>query len=216
MTAGNPAGIPAEALSLITLRRIVGGLALLMAVLMLVAFFAASWMETGQDRRTAWEIWSGTNNGQQETLDLQSPDAGGFGRVRGVDRILILIPIGALLLGLLAVDYAFRDRMQLSLLRRISIRTTATFLLIVALLLLILPFMWQALSSNNWRGVLEDSNLSNTLADHLLDELTATYSTGQQMIFGLIALLAGIAAVALETPQVRAYLDLSPIVPTLE
>ncbi|HEX3052785.1 MAG TPA: hypothetical protein VHP83_19155 [Aggregatilineaceae bacterium] len=209
------AGIPAEALSLITLRRIVGGLALLMAVLMLAAFFAASWMETedGQDRRTAWEIWSGTNSGDKETLNLQSPDAGGFGRVRGVDRLLILIPIGALLFGLLAIYYAFG---RLSMLRRISLRTTALLLLILALLLLALPFIWQALSSNNWRGVLEDSNLSNTLADHLLDELTATYSTGQQIIYGLIALLAGIAAVALETPQVRAYLDISPAVPTLE
>ncbi len=210
-----------EVTSLSILRRIVGGAALLMAVLMLVAFFAASWVEashaeSGRDRRTAWEIWSGTNSGHKETLDLRSPNAGGFGKVRAQDRVLILVPIGALLLGLLAVRYAFGDRVRLPILRGMSTRTTAIFLLIVALLLLLLPFIWQSLSTSNWHSALQDSNLADPLVNHLLDELKATYSTGQQIAFALIALLAGIAAVALETPQVRAYFDLSPAVPTLE
>lgn len=200
MSTASPVRVP---LTLDQLRWIIGALAVLMAALMLLGFFAASWLENPDgDKLTAWELWIGKDDGEEITMSLSTDAEGGFGDVRFLDRLLILIPLGALLLGALGVNYAFRRFINL------SPRTTAIALLVTALILFLLPFVWQMWSTSNWRGDLKDLDFSGDLLDNMLDTFTDTYNTGQQIAFGLIALLAGIAAVALETPRTRAYLNL--------
>ncbi|HEX3052786.1 MAG TPA: TIR domain-containing protein [Aggregatilineaceae bacterium] len=194
-------------LSLTLLRRIVGGIVLLTAILMFFGFFSASWMnaEEDVDDLTAWDIWKGKSNGEAFTLDLSDENAsGGFGDVRGMDRLLLLIPLGAVVLGVLAIQYTFG---RVPLLEKLSRRNTAIILTAVALLLFLYPSLWESSSSSNWRDTWSTYSDAD-YADYYLSVLEDSYSTGQQAAYGLIALLAGIAAVALETPQIRARLGL--------
>jgi len=189
------------------LRWVIGALVILMAVCMVIAFFTASWLEVlGEEKVSAWELWIGRHDGDEFTLSMDEDAKGGFGDVRGIDRLVILVPLGALLLGALGVNYAFRRFWY------VSPRTTAIAILITAVILFLLPFFWQIFSTGDWRATLKDFGLSGKILNTMLDvyKETFAYSTGQQIAYGLIALLAGIGAVALETPQTRARLDLTP------
>ncbi len=190
-----------------TLRWITGGLIILMAICMVLAFFTASWLEVlGKEKVTAWDLWIGKHNGDLITLSMDKDAKGGFGDVRGIDRLVIVIPLGALLLGALGINYAFRRFWD------VPPRTTAIAILITALILFLLPFIWQLFSTGDWRANLKDMGFTGSIVSEMLDAYKQlfVYSTGQQAIYGLIALLAGIAAVALESPQVRTYLDTAP------
>ncbi len=205
--AQRPTATRAFPLSLNLVRRIVGGIICLMAILMFYGFFSASWMDLkgGYEKLTAWDIWKGTSHGEKFTLDFSDENAtGGFGDVRGMDRWLIVIPLGAVVLGVLSLHYTFG---RIPFLGTLSHRKTAIILAVLALLLFLYPFMWESASSGNWRDAWSGYG-DSSVADQLVSELEKAYNTGQQVFYGLIALLAGLSAVALETRQVRARLGL--------
>jgi hypothetical protein len=95
----------------------------------------------------------------------------------------------------------------------------AIALAILAFLLFIFPFMWQSMSNSSMRGDLKDLgekfgyNPSDSDLDKAIDDFSDYYSTGQQIFFGFVALLAGLAAVAIELPQVRLMLGLQSAPP---
>jgi hypothetical protein len=190
---------------------IIGGLAILMAVFMFFGYFTASWMEqkdanSGKEKVTAWELFTGKNNGE----DAKLGDSGK--NVRGIDRMLFLIPWLAIALGLAGFVYGFGRLVNLPF--TLTPIQAAIALAILAFLLFIFPFMWQSMSNSNIRGELKDSfkdygySPSDSELDKAVESLSDLYSTGQQIFFGFVALLAGLAAVAIELPQVRLMLGL--------
>ena len=194
MMQSNPATRPQRLLA----RMILGGIIMLTGVVMIAGFFLFPWIDFGEmtifglsaaelelsgaERAeleiTAFEIWTGNNNGEDFTLKIDENASGGFADVRIMDRLLILVPLGGLLLMGLALDYANSGK-------------GAWQLVMVAALMLAFPFIWQEMSTSDWKSELfMDIFFGNTL-----DE---TYSTSEQQIAGAVAFLVSLAALALE------------------
>ncbi len=127
----------------------------------------------GQLKLTPLEIWIGNNNGDpfslsfdsmeqalgdesssDSTSDLVPEDTpGGFGDVRPLDRLLILVPIGAIILLWFAWMYLSQAMKSF---------TALTCMSILALLLLIFPYAWQELTQNDWENAVEDNMTADT------------------------------------------------------
>lgn len=124
---------------------------------------------------SAMDIWLG-NNEAIPTLDLQAFTDGksGFSAVRTVDRALILIPLGGLVLVLIGGMY-LSSRLDA---KRALLSTT-----VVALILSLFPFIWQVFSTGQWRGYLID-NFERERSVEAIDEgLRLAYNINQQPIF---------------------------------
>ncbi len=100
------------------LRLLSGAMMLISAVLLCYGFFKWSWMKGGGSTLTPYQIWIGKDKYDQGfTFNMAAYDraryrshgsVGGFDDVRGVDRLLVFIPGGALVLGQVAVLYSVR------------------------------------------------------------------------------------------------------------
>jgi hypothetical protein len=197
-----------------------------LAVLMIVGFFFFSWMEVnfmgfdftsmaesmGQDadefKFTALEIWTGRNNGQPLSLKLDkllSEDAR-QGDVRLLDRFLIVIPVGAIVLLWLAWMYGTRALAPLTGLAAMSI---------VGLLLLLFPYAWKELSENNWENAVDeamtqsgdfsfessgsDAELGSAMFGGMfMGMFQDWYSSGEQVLLAALALVACVLGAVLE------------------
>lgn len=207
-------------LDLPMLRYALSALAGIMGLLMILSFFAFPWLDLGQMvffgmnigamassmdvdegplKVTAMELWMGQNNGENFTLNLNKPE-GGFADVRLIDRLLILIPAGGLVLMWFAWMYASGEMVPL---------VAASSLVVVALLLLLAPLVWQDLSDQAFEDDFRDSMTVESGGDDLGFDFgmdlfgfgsmfSDTYSTGEQQTFGAVAFLAGLIAVGAE------------------
>lgn len=219
-----------SAAALARLRWGLAGAVILSALLMVVGFFAFSWLDfsesslfgfnigtmldadatlddDGQLSVTAMEIWMGRNNGEDFSLDLRQPAGGGLSDVRLLDRTLILIPFGALVLAWLAWNYGAGEGSRL---------VTLGLLVTLAGALLAYPLLWQSLSESDWdddlrAGMVAGGEGPNTefdieleilggglFTDPLVQFFTDAISTDEQQVFGALALMAGLAAFAAE------------------
>lgn len=188
-------------------------------LLMIASFFLAPWMDLSQinffgfdlgamgdgfdvDQGpleiTAMELFMGRNDGEPFVVDIENPE-GDFTDVRLIDRLLILIPVGGLVLIWLAWMYASGEMQRL---------TAAGALALVALLLLLAPFAWETLSDDQLEGSLENSmefegdtgefDFDFGFFGDFMNIYSQTYSTGEQQILGIVAFLAGLAAFGIE------------------
>ena len=213
-----------------SIRSLVGGIVAVMGLLMVVGFFLFAWLDMtqisffglnlsalageadvdeGPMKITAMEIWMGRNNGEDFTLSMTDP-ATGFDGVRSLDRLLIAIPVGALVLVWLAWMYATNALPPLAALGTMSL---------LALILLVFPLAWQELSERDWNsafddmlaasGGLESEFDSDYDTDFELDLgpfsgmmftgfMKEMVSTGEQQLLGGIALVACLLGLAVE------------------
>lgn len=167
---------------------------------------------------SAMDVWQG-GNADIPTLDLVNLVEGktGFGAVRTVDRLLIVLPVGGLLLLILVALYLSGG---------ISQRRALLMMVALTLILLIFPYFWQWQSADAWRIELRDhwdaqeiknfapfpdpilktfnisltriapriGNLTGTTLYPVLGELVNTHDSNQ---IGLIILIAfGVSIVA--------------------
>lgn len=194
-----------------------------LGLLMILSFFLAAWMdlsqisffgmdlsamseELGVDKSqfeiTALELFMGRNDGENFTVTVDE-EPGGFADVRLIDRLLILLPVGGLVLIWLAWSYATGEIGRL---------TAAGALVVTALLLLIVPFAWESASNDQIEQSFKDSmqitegdpaDLEGFDLDFgaffgVMNIYEDTYSTGEQKAMGAFALLAALAAFGLE------------------
>lgn len=211
-----------------TIRYGASGVVITMAILMIAGFFLFSWLDMGNlfggfggmleeadvesstDMKiTAMEIWMGNNSGENFTLGFDSimnetsSNSGGIANVRLLDRFLILIPIGALILLGLAWMYASGEMAPI---------TALTIMTVLSLLLLLFPLGWQELSERNWESSMKES-MAADFGDAGLEGdvsfdfgfsalfvglLTDLYSTGEQQLLGGIAFAACLMALLVE------------------
>lgn len=131
---------------------------------------------------SAMALWLGGNEAVP-TLDLKRLSEGesGFGAVRGVDRLLILMPLAAL--GLLVLVYFY-------VIDRIPARRALLWIAIVVLFLAIFPAVWQALSSSNWRGTLREMYPGEQDAAVISREVVETYNLPAMAITTKVARIA--------------------------
>lgn len=206
-------------------RLITASLVGVMAVLMIVGFFAFAWLDMtemeifgmrisdfagemdideGPLKITAMELWMGRNNDENFTLNVESPN-GGFADVRFLDRLLILIPIGALMLLWLAWMYGSGTLPPVM---------GAGSMLVLAALLLAAPFMWEDLSNRELENSFQDSLRSGNTEFDMSDDpfgfgammggsmltgmMEGMYSTGEQALLGGVAVLVSLVALGLE------------------
>jgi hypothetical protein len=187
-----------------------------MAVLMIASFFLAPWMDLtqigfmGMDfsalsdnvdegplKITAMELWTGRNSGEDFAIDMDHPE-GGFAHVRLLDRLLILIPAGAIVLAWFAWMYASGDTNGLM---------TVGIMVVIAFLLLAAPYAWESLSSqqieDDFKASMQiEGDISGFDVGGMFGTVfniwEDTYSTGEQKILGLLALLACLAGFGAE------------------
>lgn len=227
--APRPAAAPASQsvnialnLDIRMVRYAVGGIVALMAVFMIAGFVWLPWMDLseisffgmsvdafggefevdkGPLEITALEIWMGRNDGEDFTLSLENPDAGGFANVRLLDRFLLLVPFLALVLGWLAWVYAFPAGSDLDPV------ISAGIMAFVALVLFLFPLAWQEMSTDAMEDDLRAEMQIEGADDLGLDFFdmgmftsfyTEAYSTGEQQLFGVLALLAALAGFGAE------------------
>lgn len=205
------------ALNINTIRYAVAGITALMAVLMIACFFFASWMDMGnmfgmdlgalaegnekaQLKITAMELWMGRNNGENFTMDMAKPEGGGFADVRLLDRLLILMPVGAIVLAWFAWVYASG---HMNALMTIGIMTVFAFLLLAA------PFFWESLSDQQVEDDFKASldmeggdemglDLFGAMFGDIFNIFENTYSTNEQKWLGGLALLTCLAGFGAE------------------
>lgn len=174
------------------------GLVSLLAFLMLVSFFFADWCHSEDIDRSisAAGIWFGGND-DFGSLDLEnlSNDEAGIGKVRGIDRLLILIPLGAITIIVLAV---------MIVLEKLPVERTLVNMVLVAVLLFIFPYLWQSLSTSQWRNYLE-TVVENV--DDSLDNFAEIYSTGEQKLLGLLTTMVSLAWLGLYMADRYQFLD---------
>lgn len=175
---------------------------------------------------TLMELWQGGND-NIPTLDLANLLEGksGFDAVRSIDRLLIVLPLGAAFMLVVIALYV---------LGIVSPRRSLVVMLAISFLLLVFPYIWQVLSANAWRGYLaanldaqdltnfvsvlppelvETFNLNtisilprigamSSLVDTpypILTELVSTHQTSNLMLPLLLTFIAAIAAFTLMT-----------------
>lgn len=169
---------------------VICGLVASFSSLMLVSFLALGWLDITGSTATGTDIWLG-----RTILDFSTADAekSGLGAVRFIDRLLIVVPFGAITLITLA-GMVITSRMP----------TVQGFLsmVAVALFLFFFPFFWQSLSTNNWQS---------DLSEQQWDELEATYedyySTGEQKLFGFLVSATSIIGLALYVADKRGLFE---------
>lgn len=164
-----------------------GGIMIVLGMMMIVNFVALSWIDSRDAalwtpgfegvNRTALQVWFGTEGGSFATLDLEKDAAGlsGFGAVRMVDRSLILIPLASIYMILLSLRFmVIPDRSRRGL----------YVLLGLSIFLLLMPYIWETLSTRQWQAYLE------TVPS---ERLFGPYGEGLRVTFGSQALsqLAG-------------------------
>ncbi|MBN1200549.1 MAG: hypothetical protein JXJ20_01715 [Anaerolineae bacterium] len=223
-----PTGQPIEVEKVIGgLKYLISGTVAILSILMLVGFFAFSWVDMGnlfnlgnmmealgQDddgklELTAMEIWTGSNNGDKISLKYEELLAdkveGGLANVRLLDRFLIVIPLGAVVLLWLVWNYASDAMPPLYALSAMTI---------IALALLVFPPLWEQISEQNWKDSMKaEMGLNGEYGDELDDEFTAMfeglfgmfgfdltdmYSTGEQTLLGGIAFAVCLLGLVLE------------------
>jgi hypothetical protein len=152
------------------------------------------------DSFTAFELWIGAEcgDGEYAILDLdpeldEQPE--GFADVALPERLLILVPL--LAIGLLAAALLFGMRMM-------NDQTLLLVMVILSLILLLCPFLWQTVRTLEWRedfrtGV-EDVPPFDELTDDALDEyvellvapLATLFATTWAVVVSLLALLVSL------------------------
>lgn len=193
-----------------TFRYVVGGMALFAAVMTLLGFFIFNWVELGTNDMTPLQIWLGTND-TYPTLDLTKfgDDDLGFGDVRLIDRLLILILPLAIGLGAVAVLY---------LQKKLPMRTALLALTATAFLLLIFGFFWRTLSTSAWKGDIKEqynyedlSDSEKSRADDQIDEqlesAKSSYSTGEHELYSFLAFAVAFGGLVLLFADERGLLD---------
>lgn len=145
---------------------VIGGVVACLAFLIIVSFAAVSWVGNESSSLTALSIWLGDNQG--------------FGDVRFIDRFLILIPLAAITLIAVAV---------LIILQRLPTDQGLVSLAAVSLFLLIFPYMWKGISTNDWRKDLPEG------VD--ISALTDLYNTVPHTVFSFLAVVVSVAGMAL-------------------
>lgn len=201
-------------------RMALGLVVMVFAGLMIVGFGYNSWMDFGEFgffggagddpalQLTALEIWIGENDGQAFTFNIR-PDAenGGFADVRLLDRFLILVPLGAVLLLAFAWEYvaaADREDAAVATARQV----------IAAIFLLALPFAWEIASEWDWNRSRGDTAIEASVWERQVDEgLVAAYSTGEQKVLGGLALVVALGAFFRERNRLRASGGAAPVPP---
>lgn len=179
-----------------TFRYIMGGTAALMAVLIILGFFIFSWVEialfaTKPETMTPLQIWLGTND-EFGTLDIAKAaeeEETGFGDVRLLDRLLILIP--PLAIGLLMVAVLY-------LRKQLPTKTALIALVGLSFALLMFGFFWRTFSTMNWRGGLKETADYEELPESVREDLDENideqidvyktfYSTGEHELYAFLA-----------------------------
>lgn len=155
---------------------IVAGVMASLAFLMLVSFVVLDWyslqieiegIAVVDESRTGVGVMLGTGE--------NSP----FGRV--IDILLVLVPLSSITLIVLAA---------LAITKRLPLSFALSSASVIALLMLMLPLIWQGLSTNDIKSE-GDSN------QEAIDFFTDGYSTEEQSIFGFLLLLLTSTALAL-------------------
>lgn len=191
-------------------RYIVGGAALFAAVMILLGFFVFSWVEIEADDLTPMQIWLGTND-TYPTLDLTKVDdeKSGFGDIRLIDRLLILILPLALTLGALGFLY---------LQKKLPMRTALVALAATAFLLLFFGFFWRTISTSAWKSDLKEFTGYNDMSDsqrerfddqfdEMVDNAKSNYSTGEHEFYSFLAFAVAFGGLVLLFADERGLLD---------
>lgn len=200
------------------------GFTALFAFLTLLSFFLFSWVEvvgigggsTGVPTEvTAAELWLG-NSDAAPTLDFEKLSEAnsekeredlGFGDVRVIDRLLILIIF--LAGGILAVAEMYRRG-------SLDVQTTLMILALLAFIMFVFPTLWAWMSTGNFRGKIEDSIpeafRDDSEVDELVADLTEIYSLGEHRLFSGLAFLVSAGGLALYLANRRGMLGGSPAV----
>lgn len=167
-------------------------------------------MELDERRRQhvdAVPIWIGKDKYDQGfTFNMAAYDraryrshgsVGGFDDVRGVDRLLVFIPGGALVLGQVAVLYSVR-RLAVNhpAVNRPALLFAVTALAITFVLTLF-PFVWQSLSTSNWQNYYEKQQPPE-LAHAWVRGRTELYDSWEFVLCAGVGLLGALLAVGLE------------------
>lgn len=145
---------------------VICGVVACLAFLILVSFAALSWVSSEASSTTALGLWLGEGQG--------------FAKVRFIDRFLITIPLAALTLITVAL---------LVILRRLPTDQGLVSLVAVALFLLIFPYIWKGISTNELRQDLP--------ANVKISDITNLYSTELHTIFSLLAVIISTLGTAL-------------------
>lgn len=190
-------------------RYLVGGVAIFAALMIILGFFIFSWVEIGRDSLTPTQIWLGTND-TYGSLDLTKFDEDtGFGDVRLIDRLLILIL--PLALGLGAIGWLYLQK-------KLPMRTALLALVMTAFILLIFGFFWRTLSTNSWKGNLKEQFGYDDLSerqqddfderlDEMIDDAKSYYSTGEHEFYSFIAFVVAFGGFVLLFADERGLLD---------
>ncbi len=208
--AATPQATVTIALNLTMVRLAVAATAGVMAILMIASFFLTPWLDMtqinffGMDlgamssefdvdegplKVTAMELWTGRNSGENFVIDMENPE-GGFENVRLLDRLLILIPAGAIVLAWFAWMYASGDTNGLM---------TVGIMTVIAFVLLAAPYAWESMSNqqieDDFKASMEfESDMDGFdfggMFGNMFNIWEDTYSTGEQKILGALALLA--------------------------
>lgn len=183
-------------MALPTARLLVGVTLVVLAVLMVLSFFVMSWIETVEDtddsekKVTPVEIWQGKNDGDEFTLHLgTSAPRGGFDDVRFLDRLLIIMPLLAMAIALLAVFYILTAQ---------SPRAVLITIAVLAFLFMIAPYLWEMWSSADWKSDLNDMGFQGDRLERTMAALTETQSMGEFALVGLLAFLVSLLGLSAE------------------
>lgn len=177
-------------MSLPTARLLVGVTLVVLALLMVLSFFAMSWLELEKDtddskkKVTPVEIWQGKNDGDEYSLHIDKDiPQGGFDDVRFVDRLLIIMPLLGMAVGMLAIFYVLMAH---------SPRAVLITIAALAFLFMIFPYLWEMWSSADWKSGLKDLGFKGNRLDQAMEALTETQSMGEFAMLGLLAFLASL------------------------
>ncbi len=176
-----------------------------LAFLMLVSFFALSWVGNEDGSISGMGIWTGGNE-DVPSLKLQEVEVpgskvaalaeSGVSNVRFIDRLLIVVPLGAITLMVLA---------GMVILNHLPAGQGLGSIAAIAFLLIMFPYLWKGLSTANWRNFLEGHDLTGV--DDYMETLTDFYSTGEYTLFGLLILLVSVIGLGLFLAERYGVLD---------
>jgi hypothetical protein len=210
-------------------RKVMAGTAMIAGFMLLFSFFFFSWLVVPapvQDEEdgvpgsyqvheiTALELWLGSSD-NMPTLDFQAQaeaetvDELGFGDVRLLDRLLILIPF--LAGGLMLAGWMFWQK---------KLETLPAMGILVALVavLFIFPYAWELLSNAAVRGDAEEQlegrlyeNFTTAEEEEFIDGTVKTvssyYDLGEHRLYAFLALLVTGGGLGLLVANRRGMLD---------
>ncbi|NDJ87200.1 MAG: hypothetical protein GYB66_15075 [Chloroflexi bacterium] len=180
----------------LVLASVIGGLALLV----LVSFTFFAWYGDDDDvgSISGLGIWlGGSDEIPSLSLDNWQEGHAGISAVRSVDRLLIIVPVAAITIMVLA-----------GMLVRKQMPATQGVLgmAVVALVIWLFPLLWQGLSTASWQNDLSDESNSENVESQL-EVLTDLYSTGEVTTLGFLMVVIGSAGLALFAADQRGLLD---------